>query len=81
MGDAIRGKKIVYHRKPFPNLISLGSTLDEDALLTHLQKTLKAAQGCPLEVTYRDIIALQGNPGRLTRAVQLTREAFDRWYV
>ena len=80
MGEAMRGKKIVYHRKPFPNFIAVDETFDEEAFLGHIKKTVTAARGCPLEVTFRDICSVRGEPERLTRAVELTREAFERWY-
>jgi hypothetical protein len=79
-GDMIRGRKIVFQRKPFPNLISIGSAFDEDAFMRSMRKTVNAARGCPLEVTFRDITSVNGDPGRLTRAVELTREAFARWW-
>jgi len=81
MGDAIRGKRIVYHRKPFPNFIAVDDVFDEAAFLRHMEKTMKAARGCPLEVTFRDICSTRGETWRLARAVELTRVAFDRWYV
>lgn len=77
IGEMLRGTKIVYHRKPFPNYISVDTTLDEDALLKHMEKTVKAARGCPLEVTFRDITSVRGEPQRLTRAVEITRRAFE----
>jgi hypothetical protein len=80
MGEAIRGKKIVYHRKPFPNFIAVDEVFDDEAFLDHLKKTVMAARGCPLEITFRDICSVRNEPERLTRAVELTREAFARWY-
>ena len=80
MGEALRGKKIVYHRKPFSNFFSVDPVFDEAAFLKHMEKTVKAARGCPLEVTFRDICSVRGEPRRLTRAVELTREAFARFY-
>jgi len=80
MGEALRGRKIVYHRKPFPNFIAVDAVFDEQAFLKHLEKTVKAARGCPLEVTFRDICSVRGEPLRLARAVGLTREAFARWW-
>ncbi|MCL2508834.1 MAG: hypothetical protein FWF05_06630 [Oscillospiraceae bacterium] len=79
-GEALRGKKIVYHRKPFTNFFSVDPVFDEEAFLAHMEKTVKAARGCPLEITFRDICSVRGEPWRLTRAVELTREAFMRWW-
>jgi len=80
IGEMIRGKKVVYNRKPFPNYISVDPTFDEDAFLEHMGKTVRAARGCPLEVTFRDVSGCCGQPWRLARAVEITREAFDRWW-
>jgi len=80
MGDALRGKGIVYHRKPFSNFFSVDPVFDEPAFLRHMEKTVKAARGCPLEVTFRDICSVRGELWRLARAVELTREAFARWW-
>ena len=81
MGEALRGKGIVYHRKPFSNFFSVDPIFDEAAFLAHMKKTVIAARGCPLEVTFRDICSVHDEPQRLTRAVELTREAFERWYA
>ena len=80
MGEALRGKKVVYQRKPFPNLIAVDSVFDEAAFLKHMERTCRAARGCPLEVTFRDVTSVRGEPRRLTRAVELTREAFDKYW-
>ena len=80
MGEALRGRGIVYHRKPFSNFFSVDPVFDEAAFLEHLGKTVRAARGCPLEVTFRDICSVRGEPQRLGRAVELTREAFARWW-
>ena len=80
IGEMIRGTKICYHRKPSPNFISVDSVFDEDGFLAHMKRTVLAARGCPLEVTFRDVTSVRGDPGRLTRAVELTREAFARWW-
>ena len=80
MGEALRGTKVVYHRKPFSNFFSIDPVFDEAAFLRHMEKTVKAARRCPLEITFRDICSVRGEPWRLTRAVELTREAFARWW-
>jgi hypothetical protein len=80
VGEMLRGKKIVYHRKPSPNYISVDEIFDEDAFSKHMERTVKAARGCPLEITFRDITSVKGEPQRLTRAVELTREAFAKYW-
>jgi hypothetical protein len=76
VGDRIRGTKICYHRKPSPNYISVDTVFDEAAFAKHMERTVKAARGCPLEITFRDIISVQNEPQRLGRAVEITRRAF-----
>ena len=76
LAEMIRGTKICFHRKPSPNFISVDSVFDEAAFLNHMKETVRAAAGCPLEITFRDITSVRGEPQRLTRAVELTREAF-----
>jgi hypothetical protein len=56
------------------------SVFDEDAFRKHIARTVKAARGCPLEVTFRDVSSVCGEPWRLTRAVELTREVFADAY-
>jgi len=80
IGEAIRGTNIVFHRKPFPNFIGVDKVFDETAFLKHMEHTVKAARGCPLEVTFRDVYSVQGEPQRLPKAVDIVREAFSRWW-
>ncbi|MCL2741212.1 MAG: hypothetical protein FWE70_03765, partial [Oscillospiraceae bacterium] len=79
MGEMLRGRKVVYHRKPFPVLMTT-PTFDEGAFRAHMERTVRAARGCPLEVTFRDITSCAGDPARLVRAVEITREAFADCY-
>ena len=79
IGEKLRGTGVCYHRKPSPNYISVDSVFDERAFLEHMGRTVRAARGCPLEITFRDITSVRGEPWRLDRAVELTREAFARW--
>ncbi len=58
MGQQLKGSKIIYHRKPSPNYLGVGETMDEEGLRKHIQKTLKAAEGCTLEFTQRDVYTL-----------------------
>lgn len=76
IGEKIRGKGIVYHRKPLPNFIGVDEVFDETAFREHITKTVKAARGCPLEITFRDVITARGEPWRLKRAVEIVREQY-----
>jgi len=78
IADDIRGKKIVYHRKPSANFISADAVFNEEAFGAHIAKSVKVARGCPLEVTFREELTLMDEPWRLKRAVELTREQFAK---
>jgi len=78
IAEMIRGTKIVYHRKPSPNYVGADTVFNEAEYLKHLEATVKAARGCPLEITFRDITSVHGEPWRLGRAVELAREAIAR---
>ena len=75
----IRGKGIVYHRKPSPNGFA-AAQWDEEALRAQIAKTARAARGCPLEITFRDITTVHGDPTRLGKAVEIARRAaMENW--
>lgn len=74
MGDRLRGKNIVYHRKPSPNFLGVDVKLDEDALREHIQKTWDAARGCQLEFAQRDVYTIHNNPDKVRRYVEIIRE-------
>ena len=80
IAEQIRGKKIVYHRKPSPNYISVDSVFDEEAFGKHIAKSVIAARGCPLEFAFREELTVRGEPRRLKRAVDITREQIGRYY-
>ena len=77
MGEQLRGRKIVYLRKPSPNFLGLGGPLDEDALRAHIQKTLGCAAGCTLEIAQRDVYTVGGNVHNARRYVQVLREEIE----
>lgn len=77
MGNQLRGKKVIYQRKPSPNFLGVGTNLEEDAIREHFTKTLRAAQGCHLEITQRDVYSISNNPQKARRYVQLIRECID----
>jgi len=82
MGERLRGKKVIYHRKPSPNYLGVGNSLDEDALRSHFKTTLRAAQGCKLEFTQRDVYTLNGDVAKAQRYVQILRETIEEnWMV
>jgi hypothetical protein len=78
IAERIRGKGIVYHRKPSPNYVGVDDVFDPEALGRHIAETCRAASGCPLEVTFRDVITCKGEPWRMGNAVAVVREQFAR---
>jgi hypothetical protein len=80
IAEKIRGRKIVYQRKPSPNFVGVDTVFDPDALGKHIARTVQAASGCPLEITFRDVLTVKGEPGRLTKAIQIVRKQFDQYW-
>lgn len=79
MGEQLRNRKIVYHRKPSPNFLGVGERLDEEALRGHIRKTLKAAKGCALEFTQRDVYTIHHDLGKVKRYVEIVKEECERF--
>lgn len=69
MGEQLRGRKTVYHRKPSPNFLGVGAALDEEALREHIRKTLQAAKGCSLEFTQRDVYTVNRSIEKVRRLI------------
>lgn len=78
MGERLRGSKTVFLRKPTPNLLGVGSVLDEDAVIKCFQKTVAAAQGCTLEIAQRDVYQLHSGPEKVRRYVELARRELEK---
>lgn len=81
MGNALRGKRIIYHRKPTPNLLGVAEVLDEEAFRQHIRTTLHAAQGCQLEITQRDVYTIHSNEAKARRYIQIIREEVDAHWI
>lgn len=77
MADQLRGSGIIYHRKPSPNYLGVGTTLDEDAFRAHIEKTLKTAKGCKVEITQRDVYTVNNDIGKVKRYVEIIRESIE----
>ena len=80
MGAVLKGKKIIYHRKPSSEFLGVGSYLDEDAFRKDIRKTLKAAEGCTLEITQRDIYTIDNNESKAKRYVEIIREEIGTYW-
>jgi len=79
MGERLRGNRIVYMRKPSPNLLGVGVCLDEDAVTAHISKTIAAARGCSLELIQRDVYRINNTPGKVRRYVELIRRCCEKY--
>jgi hypothetical protein len=80
MGEVLRGSDVIYHRKPSPNLVGAAGFFDEAAYKAHIIETLRAARGCRLEFSLRDIYSLGGEKGRAKRVVALIRHLIELEY-
>jgi len=80
MGERLRGSNIIYHRKPSPNFLGVGKDLNEAAFSEHIKDTLKAAKGCKLEITQRDVYTLERNIPKARRYVEIIRNLIDGYW-
>ena len=78
MGERLRGKRVVYLRKPTPNLLGVGDVLDEDEVRRHFSATVEAARGCTLEIAQRDVYRVSKSPEKVRRYVEIIRECLDK---
>lgn len=77
MAENLRNSGIIYHRKPSPNFLGVGTTLDEDAFRAHIEKTLKTANGCTVEITQRDVYTVNNDINKVKRYVEIIRESIE----
>lgn len=77
MAERLRGGRIIFHRKPSPNFLGVGKTLDEDALRAHIGFTARTASGCHLEITQRDVYTVAGDLGKVRRYVEIVRQELE----
>jgi len=80
MGNKLRGGNVIYHRKPSPNVVCVDKAFDEEKFVTHIKATLKAAEGCKLEFSFRDVYSLQGDKYRAKRCVELTKQQIEKYW-
>ncbi len=80
MAQELRGKDIIYLRKPSPNYLGVGAQMDESAFKQHIAHTLKTARGCHLEIAQRDVYTVNKDPNKVHRYVQLIREAIEQYW-
>ena len=80
MAEQLRDSGIIYHRKPSPNYLGVGAKLDEDAFRKHIEKTVKTAKGCKLEICQRDVYTVNKDIDKVRRYVQIIRETIDKYW-
>jgi hypothetical protein len=78
MAEKLRGKKIIFHRKPSPNYLGVDKNLDEEAFRGYIRETLYAARGCALEITQRDVYTINNDENKAKRYVEIIREEIER---
>ena len=78
MGEALRGRKTIFHRKIRPNYVGVGEKFDEEGFASHIREALLAAKGCEIEFAGRDVYTLCGDQNRARRAVEIIRAEIDR---
>ncbi|WP_300712422.1 hypothetical protein [uncultured Acetatifactor sp.] len=74
MGERLRGSRVIYHRKPSPNYLGTGTVLDEEAFRAHIRKSLKAAKGCEMEITQRDVYTINRDIPKAKKYVDIIKE-------
>lgn len=77
MGEKLRGSRVIYHRKPSPNYLGVDRILDEDALREHIRTTLRAAKGCKVEFTQRDVYTIHNDLDKARRYIEIIREEIE----
>ena len=77
MRERLQGGHVIFHRKPSPNYLGVGTELDEDGLRQSLRKTFKAAKGCKLEITQRDVYTINHDISKARRYVDIIKEEIE----
>jgi len=77
MAEQLKGKNIVFHRKPSPNFLGVNKVLDEDVFREYIRQTLNSTKGCTLEITQRDVYTIHNDEHKARRYVEIIREEID----
>jgi len=80
MAERLQGGNVIYSRKPSPNYLGVHKEFDEDAFTAHIKKTAGLVKGFKAEVIFRDVYKLDGNPGKIIRAVEITKNIMEDVY-
>jgi len=80
MAERLRGTDIIYHRKPSPNYLGVGEELDEEGFRAHIEKTVKTARGCHLEITQRDVYTVHRDMAKVRHYIGIIRDTIDKYW-
>lgn len=80
MAEKLRDSGIIYLRKPSPNYLGVGNQLDEEGFRRHIEKTIKTAQGCKLEIAQRDVYTINNDVNKVKRYVEIVRESIENYW-
>lgn len=75
MAERLKGKKIIYSRKPSPNFLGVLKEFDAQGFRAYIQKTASLTKDLPTEYIFRDVYTLNGNLEKLKQAVEIVRDA------
>jgi len=78
MGEQLSGKRVIFHRKPSPNYLGVGKNFEEESFRDHIRKSLKAASGCKMEITQRDVYTINYDIPKAKRYIAIIRDEIDR---
>ncbi len=80
MAEYLDGKKILFSRKPNPNLLGVDPELNEEAWAAEINGTLDALEGhdVPCEFVVRDVYSMHGNLAKARRAVEIAMREIDK---
>jgi len=79
IGEQLSNRKVVYHRKPTPNLIGVARYLDEDATRDYIAKTIRASKKVKkLEFSQRDVYTVHNDLGKVERYIRIIRDECEK---
>ena len=73
MAERLTKAPVIYSRKPSPNYLGVDHVLDEEAFRAYIKRTIDLTRDCHVEIIFRDIYTLHGNPAKARRAVEIVR--------
>lgn len=80
IGEALRGRRVVYYSKPRAEFLTCDGPIDDRALMTYFKGVCEAASGCLFEIAQREAGTIFGDAGRGRHYVRLAREAVERYW-